>query len=340
MTNALPYAKPVRYWLFFTLFMLFLMILIGGYTRLTDSGLSITEWAPIMGTIPPTSEERWAITFSKYQETPEFQQVNHDMSLEKFKSIFWVEYFHRLWGRILGLFFFVPLLFFWRKGAFSPNQKKLLVILGGLGLAQAFMGWLMVKSGLRSTPHVSHYRLALHLLFALGIYAIPLKLHTQFAKKKQMHCTRHLKRFATIVLSIMLLTIFYGALVAGLRAGLLYNTYPLMEGQFLPTDAWFYRPIWINFFENPTMVQFCHRTLAVFTLIAVGLFIHIARKQPLFATIKIACISLGGMALLQVTLGIATLLHMVPLSLALLHQGGAILLLTFFLRIYFRLDPS
>ena len=312
------------------------MIILGGVTRLTGSGLSMVEWAPIMGILPPMNQKEWQDTFLLYQQFPEYQLKNFHMSLADFKSIFWFEYGHRLLGRSIGIIFFLPFLFFLVRGKIEkPLIPKLIgmFILGGL---QGLMGWYMVKSGLVNDPHVSQYRLTAHLALAVIIYTymlwIALGLLYPKINIEKNHATRGISRFATIIIGLIFITIMSGGFVAGTHAGFAFNTFPLMNGKLIPDGLFEHSPLWKNFFENIITVQFDHRVLATVLFLTVSTFWFKARRlasndglQPLA--------SLGSHLLLvalalQITLGISTLLLVVPVPLAAAHQAGAILLLT------------
>ena len=258
------------------------MVVLGGITRLTGSGLSIVEWKPLVGILPPLSASDWLIEFSKYQQSPEFLKVNFDMTLGDFKSIFWLEYLHRLWGRVLGLLLLIPTLFILIKRQ-HLNLWPYLALLWILGLGQALMGWLMVKSGLYHDPHVSPYRLAVHLLLSFTLFGISLWMTLKlFQPSLQLHrqgfsekAYKKLTRLCLLAIVCVLLTAFMGALVAGLKAGLLYNTFPLMGNDFFPPELLTHSPWWKDFFENPVTVQFIHRSLAVITAaLSVGIWLY------------------------------------------------------------------
>lgn len=325
--------KPVALWLFASAVMVFAMVVIGGVTRLTGSGLSIVEWAPLMGWIPPLSEADWQELFARYQRSPEFQLVNFAFGLEQFKSIFWLEYIHRVVGRLTGLVFLLPLLYFAaRRQLERPLLLKLLGIFL-LGAAQGVMGWLMVKSGLVDEPRVSHYRLAAHLLLAFAIHmaivwvGLGLWFGTR-AGPPPGGGWRSLRRGACWLAAAVVATVFSGALVAGLRAGYAYNTFPLMDGRLFPEDYFLLAPAWHNLLDNVPAVQWNHRLLAILTLVAVVLHWWRAPRELLPARLRIGFHLMLGMALIQVALGIATLLLIVPVALASAHQAGSMVLFT------------
>jgi cytochrome c oxidase assembly protein subunit 15 len=301
--------------------LIFAMVLLGGATRLTQSGLSIVEWEPILGIIPPLSALDWQTLFQKYQQSPEFQFVNYTMTLEQFKPIFWMEYAHRVLGRVIGLWFLLPMLWWWRQ--LDSGWRQRFVLINLWVLAQGTIGWLMVKSGLSKDPHVSHYRLALHLITAMGLYAyilwqaLPLRF-TPFPPQL----------WWLGIAGLAVLTITWGAFVAGLKAGLIYNSFPDMNGAWIPEEAWFLQPWWMNFLANPVMVQFVHRVLALSTaaaicLVGIWLWSHKVSLKKWWLVIL--------MAVTQVSLGVATLLSMVPITLGVLHQGGALAMVTAFI---------
>lgn len=321
--------------------MVFAMVLIGGITRLTESGLSIVEWKPLVGAIPPLSEADWQALFQKYQTSPQFQQVNRSMDLHEFKTIFWWEYVHRLWGRLIGLVFFVPFAWFlWRGSVRGPLAWKLggIFALGGL---QGAMGWYMVASGLVDRPEVSQYRLVAHLGLALLIYALLLWQGLRLSRGDAGASARlpadGLRRAATALVALVTLTILAGGFVAGLDAGMIYNSFPLMEGRIVPPDYGYLQPWWRDWFENRATVQFHHRVLAITTLVAVLAYVAHAMRQPLPTRARRAAIALAHVVMLQVALGIATLLLVVPVPLAALHQAGAMALFTAALWLRFEL---
>ncbi len=321
-TRQIAARGQIQAWLLFVAALVFIMVIVGGATRLTDSGLSITEWQPIVGAIPPLSHADWLEAFEKYKQIPEYQIVNRGMSLDEFKFIFWWEWGHRFLGRFIGLAFFVPMLVFWATGRLEPRLRLPAVGLFVLGGLQGFMGWYMVKSGLADRVDVSQYRLAAHLTLAAVIFAglIWVALGVKSRRTSRV-------RIGPLLLVLLIgLQIFAGALVAGLDAGLTYNTWPLMDGDFIPDGLFSEAPVWINLFENILTVQFQHRMLAYLVVIAV---IDEARKSirrgPPAAEMPAWTMVLT--VIVQVAIGIATLIAVVPLSLALMHQAGAFLLL-------------
>jgi cytochrome c oxidase assembly protein subunit 15 len=324
--------KPIAIWLLACCALVFAMVVVGGVTRLTDSGLSIVEWQPIVGTMPPLGQEDWDELFEKYHQTPQYKKVNAGMSLDEFKGIFWWEYFHRLLGRVIGLAFFIPFLYFVIKKAIDrPLGLKLtgIFLLGGL---QGAMGWYMVKSGLVDNPHVSQYRLTAHLGLAFLIYAtmfwVALELLSPTAVSHGNIRLRALRRFSVWITTLIFIMILSGGFVAGIRAGLAYNTFPLMNGHFIPPEIFMLEPWYRNFFDNMATVQFDHRMIAWTLATLIPVFWYKSRKLPLSGSARLACSLLLIMLAIQITLGISTLLLVVPLPLAAAHQAGALLLFT------------
>ncbi|MEK6707708.1 MAG: COX15/CtaA family protein [Pseudomonadota bacterium] len=324
--------KSIAVWLLACCALVFAMVVVGGVTRLTNSGLSIVEWQPIVGTFPPLSQSDWEVVFEKYHQTPQYKKVNQGMSLEEFKGIFWWEYFHRLLGRVIGLAFFIPFVYFVaRKGIDRPLGLKLagIFLLGGL---QGAMGWYMVKSGLVDNPHVSQYRLTAHLGLAFVIYAamlwVALGLLFPASASQGDDRLRSLRQFSLALTSLIFIMVLSGGFVAGIRAGLAYNTFPLMNGHFIPPEIFMLEPWYRNFFDNMATVQFDHRMIAWMLAFLVPLFWFKSRQFPLPASTRLACNLLLAMLAVQISLGIATLLLVVPLPLAAAHQGGAVLLFT------------
>lgn len=319
----LPGFDVVTRWLVVVAAMVFIMVVLGGITRLTQSGLSMVDWRPITGILPPLSEAAWNEVFNAYRRFPEYQRLNYGMTLAEFKAIFLMEYFHRLWGRLIGLVFALPLVWFALRG---QVRGRLALALGGLlllGGAQGVMGWVMVKSGLVDTPSVSAYRLAAHLGLAIAIYLSLLWLIlTRTRRSATDAVTRAWSRGALIA---ALVTIASGAFVAGLDAGMTYNTFPLMDGQWVPDGLIAPEAGWANPFENVTMVQFNHRVLAILTLIVV--LTLALRGRGATGAARTAAYAAGAMAVIQVIIGITTLLLVVPVWAGALHQAGAMVLI-------------
>jgi cytochrome c oxidase assembly protein subunit 15 len=321
-----PASAPVRNWLIVVAGMIFFMIVLGALTRLTESGLSMVEWQPVTGWLPPLSDQAWQAELQKYLSSPQGRLVNRGFTVAEFQQIFWLEYLHRLWGRLIGLAVALPLLWFWLSGRLArPLQARLfaLLVLGGL---QGALGWAMVASGLVDRPSVSHYRLAAHLLLAVALYAYTVWLALDLGPEPHRGPRRgdpKTRRESTGLIAFLLVVMTFGALMAGLRAGSAHNTFPTMSGYWIPPGLFDLLPWWINPFENGTTVQFIHRWLA--TLLALGvLALAIRTRRP-------ETLAAGGMALLQFALGVATILSGVVIPIAAAHQAGAILLLTILL---------
>ncbi len=316
--------KSIAIWLFVCCFMVFGMVVVGGVTRLTESGLSMTDWKPVSRILPPMNMAEWQAEFDNYRRTPEYREKNYGMSLEEFKDIFRLEYIHRLLGRLTGIVFFLPFIWFlFRRKLDRPLKIKLTGIFI-LGAMQGVMGWYMVKSGLVDRPDVSHYRLVAHLLLAVVIYSAMFLLALGLW---QGSADKHPKkgRFTAYIITLMIiLQIAAGGFVAGLDAGLSYNTFPLMDGDFIPAGLFAHSPWYMNFLENTIMVQFFHRILAYIITISVIIFWLAMRRSH----IKTAVNMLLGAVLVQFILGVMTLIYVVPVPLASLHQAFALVLLT------------
>ena len=319
----------VRRWLYIGLLVIFALVLVGGATRLTDSGLSITEWKPIHGVIPPLSEAEWQEEFIKYQAIPEYQQINKGMSLDEFKNIFWWEWAHRLLARATGFVFALPLAFFWLTGKLERGLKVPLLGILVLGGLQGFIGWWMVSSGLSERTDVSQYRLAIHLVMASLIFAATTWVARSIAVHTEGPSRSGPRRFAGFLVLMVLIQIYLGALVAGLDAGMAYNTWPLMDGALIPSDLWAIEPAWRNAFESPKTVQFIHRMGGyMLFLLALWNMLYVAKVQP-HTTHCRRSILLFVLVATQATLGVVTLLTQVQLHLALAHQGMALIVLFF-----------
>lgn len=318
--------RALGLWLLGVAAMVFAMAVIGAVTRLTESGLSIMEWAPLSGALPPLSAAEWERLFALYRSIPEYRLENAGMTLGEFQSIFWWEWIHRLWGRLIGLAFFLPFLWFlWRRRLPSWLTPHLWALLG-LGALQGFLGWFMVASGFAERTDVSQYRLVLHLGLALGVYAYLLGLALRLLEP-EAGCERPAPRAGLwALLALAALTLASGGLVAGLDAGLIYNSYPLMDGDLVPAGYGQLRPWLANWGENVTAVQFNHRLLAHLT-VAGALLLWLAGRR-LGGPAGRALGLVAAVACGQLLLGIATLLAAVPVWLGALHQAGAILLLS------------
>jgi cytochrome c oxidase assembly protein subunit 15 len=304
--------------------LVFLMVMVGGITRLTHSGLSIVEWQPVAGVLPPMNDTQWQELFAKYQKTPEYQQRNHDMDVAGFKKIFWWEYVHRLMGRLIGLAFLLPFLWLLGKRRLDDDVAwKLggIFLLGGL---QGGLGWFMVQSGLVEAPRVSSLRLAAHLGLALLIYAAMLWVALDLVRRDRLPNTDGLRGRAGGMVALVFLQILSGALVAGIKGGYAYNTWPLMDGHFVPPDISLLVPWWTNLAYNIATVQFAHRILAfAVALMAIGLWLDVRRDLPnprarFWSNVLVAAVAL------QFALGVVTLLLRVPVNLGVLHQAGAV----------------
>jgi len=325
-----PARRQIAAWLMLCCTMIFAMVVLGGVTRLTGSGLSMVEWDPIFGVVPPLNEQQWEEVFAKYRASPEYQKVNTGMDLHGFKSIYWFEFAHRLLGRWIGVTFLLPLLYFAvRRMLGRPLLVRLAAafVLGGL---QGVLGWYMVKSGLVDRPHVSQYRLTAHLSLALLIYAYLLWLlfDLLFPAPASAPAAGGVRRAATAVLGLVALTIVSGGFVAGLKAGFAYNTFPKMGDQWLPPAGWMLQPGWRNLFENIATVQFDHRLLAMLTLASIVAFWLYARGRVMSRPARVGVHLLLLAGIIQVSMGIGTLLLHVPVSLAAAHQAGALTLLS------------
>lgn len=313
-------------------------VVLGGVTRLTESGLSMVDWHLVREMKPPQTQEEWEAEFSKYQQFPEFKILNHDMTLPEFKFIFYMEWGHRMWGRLVGLAYILPAVYFWRKGYFSRSMKGRVLGLCGFVFFQGLLGWYMVKSGLEEKPEshdiprVSQYRLCAHLGSALLLYCASLWTGlTLLQTPQKMVETRNLmllRRFAKGTGALVFLTALSGAFVAGLDAGLVYNSFPKMGERWIPDDVLAFSPAIKNFFENPTTVQFDHRILAISSLAAITSLYLFSRRMMLPKRAKIAISLLTAMAYGQVALGISTLLLYVPTPIAATHQSGSLALLS------------
>lgn len=329
--NELQNRRQLGIWLALCCVLIFAMVVLGGVTRLTGSGLSMVDWRPIMGVLPPMNAAEWQSTFEMYQQSPEYQKKNMHFDLDGFKSIYWFEYGHRLLGRTIGIAFLLPLLFFLVRRKISRELIPRFVLMFVLGGLQGVLGWYMVKSGLVNDPHVSQYRLTAHLAAALLIYIYMLWHTFKLLFPSQQDSAGHWRgpfNYGLAVLGLVVITVLSGGFVAGLKAGYAYNTFPLMDGHLIPQAYLMLQPAWLNAFENIAAVQFNHRLLAIMTLIIVlGYWLWI-RKVSLSSRSRVLANLLPIFVLLQVALGISTLLLHVPVALASMHQAGALLVLT------------
>lgn len=321
--------RLVRYWLYCVLLVLFVLFIVGGATRLTESGLSITEWRPIHGVIPPLTEAQWQEELEKYRQIPQYSEINRGMSLGEFKTIFWWEWAHRLIARGVGFLVALPLAFFWLTGRLERRLKPKLVGLLALGALQGFIGWWMVASGLTERVSVSQYRLATHLVLACLIFTATMLIARGLAPHSVGPAESATRRQAGWLVVLVLVQIYLGALVAGLDAGMTYNTWPLMDGSLLPGGLLVQEPAWANFFENVKTVQFTHR-LGAYALFALAIWHAVSswRREPATPHARRAVL-FAGFVTAQAAIGITTLLLVVPLGWALLHHAFAIVVLGF-----------
>lgn len=308
------------------LVLVYLMIFIGGLTRLTGSGLSIVEWKPILGALPPFTQQQWLAEFASYKQFPEYLQVNKGMSLQEFQSIYWLEYIHRLLARLLGIVLLVPLCISWVCDKFKRYRAHV-IILSIVCFCQGIMGWYMVKSGLVKDPFVSPYRLGMHLLLALGILGIALRIVFLYSRNDAhtIQCPNWFKYQVGGGVFLLLLTITYGAFVAGLHAGKVYNTFPKMGPNWIPDELFYQRPWWKNLFEEPVTVQFIHRYSALSTVVMLWLsgswgrsFSRSVHLRSMWSVLQVAIV-------FQVALGVLTIIYGVPIWLACAHQMWAVI---------------
>jgi cytochrome c oxidase assembly protein subunit 15 len=322
------HRSAVRVWLYAVAAMMVLTLVVGGATRLTESGLSIVEWRPVTGVIPPTSEQAWQDEFAKYQQIPQYRERNAGMSLASFKTIYWWEWTHRLLARLVGAAFLLPFLFFLWRGAIDRALRLRLWTVFGAGALLGAVGWWMVSSGLADRVSVSPYRLGFHLTLACAIYGAILWIVRGLAPRRREPVPRRLHATAIALMLLVLFQVYLGALVAGLNAGLIYNTWPWIDGALVPSAdrLWFGTPAWRNLFENTLTVQFNHRMMAYAVwLVAVWHAIDALRARGAAGN---GALALACAVTIQAGVGIVTLLHQAPLSLALLHQAMAIVVLS------------
>ena len=319
--------RAVRLWLFAAAAMIFLTLAVGGATRLTESGLSIVEWKPVTGVLPPLSESEWETEFAKYQTIPQYRELNRNMTLAAFKVIYWWEWSHRILARLTGAVFLLPFLYFLWRGAIPQGLRIRLWAMLGAGAALGVVGWWMVSSGLTQGVSVSQYRLAFHLTLACAIYASILWTAQQLIPRGPSEMPARLRIGALAIAILLLFQIYLGALVAGLNAGLVYNTWPLIDGAFVPAPErlWFIEPAWRNLFENTLTVQFDHRMVAYAIWLLTVVHANDARRMRCETA---GALILAGAVTLQAALGIVTLLYQAPISLAMAHQVFAIVVLT------------
>jgi cytochrome c oxidase assembly protein subunit 15 len=326
--------RAVMNWLFIFAFIVAFLVVFGGFVRLTRSGLSITEWNPISGSIPPVGDQAWQEEFARYQQTPEFKQINFNMTLEEYKYIFYIEWIHRNIARLAGLVYAIPVFYFLFTKKIALKDFGIYLVMGLLFIAQAVAGWAMVASGLVDRPSVSHFNLMIHLLLALSL--LGLSLWTAFGHKYGfLENTRGAKwslpsRLALTSFILLIIQISYGAMTAGLKAGHVSDTWPLMFGKLIPPNLF---NSWINFFETPQTIVFIHRWFAFAVFIAIAALYFTARKQSKSAEIKNGLTWLLMLVIVQIVLGILTIVLHVEIAIALAHQAGALSL--FALMIYF-----
>jgi cytochrome c oxidase assembly protein subunit 15 len=323
-------ARAVRWWLLGVAALIAIMVLVGGATRLTESGLSIVEWKPVSGTLPPLDQEQWTQAFDAYKTIPQYRELNAGMSLGEFKQIFWWEWSHRLLGRVIGMAYLLPFLWFLWRGAMSADLRRRLWLIFGLGALQGAVGWWMVASGLSQRIEVSHYRLATHLVLALLIFAGIVWTLRRLTDRPPPVASQRLRITSFVLLALTFVQLYLGALVAGLRAGKVYNTWPDIDGGLIPSAArlFFDAPWWRNLFDNTLTVQFEHRMTA-YLLFALAILhvVDAVRSRAGTAAVN-GSVWLAVAITAQATLGILTLLNQVPIDLALTHQAVAIVVLT------------
>lgn len=330
--EAIPEARRrhLRIWLLTGAFLTMLTLVVGGITRLTESGLSIVDWDPIVGAVPPLSDAQWQETFDRYRQFPEYQKLRPDMTLSDFKYIFFWEYLHRMIGRTIGMVFAIPFIYFLVKGYFNRPLLKRVLLLAALGGGQGLMGWLMVSSGLVDRPHVSHYRLAAHLTLAFAIFGCCLWFAVDLRNRPAMAIDSAARRFITrglfILGPLLAIQIFWGALVAGLDAGVILNTFPLMNGSLLPPNGWHLSPAIQNLVDNPVTVQWFHRVLGTTLLIATIVFFVRVRRDTASEEARRLNMIFCGLIMLQFVLGVSTLLSHVQVALAAAHQFTALMI--------------
>ena len=328
------YSNSISLWLFINAFMIFIMVVIGGLTRLTDSGLSMTDWNFFSGIIPPTTENDWILLFNEYKKYPEYKLINFEMNISEFKVIFFWEYLHRIWGRLIGLTFLIPFIYFTLKKMITKRLFVILCLILSLGCFQGFMGWYMVSSGLVDKPDVSQYRLASHLGIAFLIYSslifIGWNLWAKFNVKYHNSYLKIPKTSFYFCFVLLFTTIISGAFVSGTKAGLSYNSFPLMGDELIPSEIFDMSPLWKNFFENTSLIQFNHRILATFTCITIltTSLIYLRKYNEYHIINKVLLLGIIFAIILQYSLGVLALINYVPLTLGLIHQLGGLLNLT------------
>jgi cytochrome c oxidase assembly protein subunit 15 len=322
--------RAIGRWLAIVAAMIFAMIVLGALTRLTESGLSMVEWKPVTGWLPPLSESAWQAELAKYAQSPQGRLINQGMTVAQFKEIFWLEYLHRLWGRLIGLAFALPMLWFFVKGRIPRWLKPRLIVLLLLGGLQGAVGWIMVASGLQDTPAVSHYKLALHLVLAVGLYAYVLWLTFGLLRPAASPAPGdwQVGKATAGLIGLLFVVLSFGAFVAGLRAGQVHTTFPTMSGYWIPPDLLDLTPAWLNFVATQTGTQFAHRWLAkALVVLCLALWVW-TRRIDATEPVRRATTMVALMALIQLGLGIGTILTGAELAAATAHQAGAVLLLS------------
>jgi heme a synthase len=347
MNNKIKPAKIISWWLFIGVFMVFIQVMLGGITRLTGSGLSITQWDVVMGSLPPLDEQQWQKAFNAYQQFPQYKMMNNTMTLSGFKSIFWWEYIHRLWARLMAVVFLIPFLFFLFKRWIDKELGRKLIILFLLGAAQGALGWVMVASGLIDQPWVNPIDLSAHLILALilYVYLFGMALENSAPRRNPLTLLKY-RGFSFVLMLILFIQLFYGALMAGNHAALFYPTFPDFNGSWLPDGLFKLSPLISNFFQNIAMIQLIHRSLGLLLGVLVFIFYFRIKKDEKTSLLSRAVLLLPVLVCLQILLGILVLLNSVgsiPVFLGVAHQMNAMLLLTDMALIYFeiqRVTPS
>lgn len=327
--DQLRNRRMIRYWLYAVFAVLVAIVIVGGATRMTGSGLSITEWKPIHGVIPPLNHAEWVEEFEKYKQIPQYEQLNKGMALEEFQYIFWWEWAHRMLARFVGFLVAIPLVFFWATGRLQQGLKPRMIGILALGGLQGAIGWWMVASGLSVLTNVSQYRLAIHLTMACIIITAVFYVARGLVIYSERPANLAVRRFAGWLVLAILIQIYLGGLVAGLHAGLTFNTWPLMDGAIIPSDMFTQHPFWRNLFENPKTVQFIHRFVAYTVLVLAIIHAVQAHRQMAGTTHARRTLALIGLVLVQAAIGIVTLLLMVPIHWGLAHQAFALVVLAF-----------
>ena len=331
--------RAVAYWLFVTAALVLVMIVVGGITRLTESGLSMVHWEPLTRWLPPLTVEAWQREFLHYQQYPEYQKVNHGMTLDEFKAIFAWEFGHRLLGRVMGLVYFLPMVFFLLTGRIKWPEAPWFFVLLVLGGSQGVLGWFMVKSGLVDRPDVSQYRLAAHLSLAVFIYALLIWTGLKWWFLSRVTSFQPVSgplRLTWWLLGLVALQIVVGAFVAGTNAGHQYNTFPLMDGDWIPDGLFVFDPVWMAPFEDRLTIQFLHRVIGYFIAVFSVLVLVLAwRTKVMRMALAIFCL-----VFVQIVLGILTLIYVVPVSIGALHQAGALVVLTAIVYLLFCMTAS